>query len=484
MKSTIETNIISLINNSNVSIFITDKNGKIIYVNKTFTKITGYSKKYALGKNPRFLCAGILPKEFYESIRKTINNGKNWEGIFINRKKDGTIYHESAIISPITNSNGEIEYFIAITNEINETEQIDGTTRYMANTIPLGLLIFNHKKKITFANKTAGTIFGIESENLINSKTDNLFSLIKEDKEVNLWKMLKNSEKPVKIEQVVLISIKEPKLVNIIATKIETKSRHFGSILLIEDITETKSKETETKRISDIKQISVFLMGFAHDFNNLLAITQMQLQNAEFYLEKDKEKVKEKLKIISEKLEEISKLTSDFFEAATSAPVYKKTNIVELINSIVSELSPLFPQTKFSLKTNKNFELTIDREKIRYTVSEIIKNAIEAQNFKGEVKIEISEALLEETLPLPLKKGQYVKISVKDRGRGIKKEFLPLLFTPYFTTKPRTNEKQTGLSLALCNFNVKKHGGYIKVKTKQGKGSEFAIYLPVADKNL
>jgi PAS domain S-box-containing protein len=72
------------------SIFVTDVNGTILWVNPVFTAITGYTAEEAVGQNPRILKSGHHPQEFYERFWSHILAGRVWRGIFVNRRKDGT----------------------------------------------------------------------------------------------------------------------------------------------------------------------------------------------------------------------------------------------------------------------------------------------------------------------------------------------------------------------------------------------------------
>ncbi len=101
-------------------IVITDKKGDIIWTNKAFISLTGYSENELLGKNPRILKSGIQAKEFYEKLWNTILEGKTWHGEIINKRKDGSYYNEFQTITPVKNSEGEIENFIAIKIDISE----------------------------------------------------------------------------------------------------------------------------------------------------------------------------------------------------------------------------------------------------------------------------------------------------------------------------------------------------------------------------
>jgi len=111
--------------NSPASVVITDKRGQIEYVNPTFSRVTGYTPEEALGKNPRVLKSGNLPRLFYKNLWDTILAGNVWEGDFINRKKSGEEFWESASISPIKNDQGEITHFVAVKQDVTERKKME-----------------------------------------------------------------------------------------------------------------------------------------------------------------------------------------------------------------------------------------------------------------------------------------------------------------------------------------------------------------------
>jgi PAS domain S-box-containing protein len=107
------------------SIVITDKNGNIEYVNKSFTEITGYARKEVCGENPRILRTDYLDKDVYKKMWETISSGKTWRGEFHNRKKNGKLYWEKAVISPIKDNYGEINNYVAIKEDITEWKKAE-----------------------------------------------------------------------------------------------------------------------------------------------------------------------------------------------------------------------------------------------------------------------------------------------------------------------------------------------------------------------
>lgn len=118
MNESILIKLYTAINFSKASIIITDIEGNIEFTNPFFSQITGYSKDEYLGKNPRILKSGIHSVEFYKTMWDTIKLGNTWEGELCNRKKNGELYWEKSIITPIKNEKAEIVNFVAIKSDI------------------------------------------------------------------------------------------------------------------------------------------------------------------------------------------------------------------------------------------------------------------------------------------------------------------------------------------------------------------------------
>ena len=96
------------------SIIVTDTEGNIEYANPAFETITGYSRDEVLGKTPHFLVSGYHDRIFYKDLWATIKSGEAWKGQFVNRRKDGTLYQEDSVISPVRNSSGQIVNFVSV----------------------------------------------------------------------------------------------------------------------------------------------------------------------------------------------------------------------------------------------------------------------------------------------------------------------------------------------------------------------------------
>ncbi len=129
-----------LIEQSSESIVLTDLAGDILYVNAAFCEITGYLMDEVIGKNPRILKSGEHDKKFYEELWASITEGKTWHGTFVNRKKDGTVYYESATIFPVRDLSGKIINFAAVKRDITQERELEEQFRQAQKMEAIGQL--------------------------------------------------------------------------------------------------------------------------------------------------------------------------------------------------------------------------------------------------------------------------------------------------------------------------------------------------------
>jgi len=114
---------------SPVSIVITDRAGCIEYVNPKFTQLTGYSSAEAVGQNSRILKTGETPAELYRQLWERISTGSEWHGEILNKKKSGEFFWESVRISAITNSAGAITHYLAVKEDITARKALEQELR-------------------------------------------------------------------------------------------------------------------------------------------------------------------------------------------------------------------------------------------------------------------------------------------------------------------------------------------------------------------
>jgi len=101
-------------------VVITNTEGRIVSVNPAVTRLTGYSEAELVGNTPRLLKSGHHDEAYYRALWQTVNSGAVWRGQIINRRKDGSEYHEEQTIAPVMDRQGQVIHFIAIKQDVTE----------------------------------------------------------------------------------------------------------------------------------------------------------------------------------------------------------------------------------------------------------------------------------------------------------------------------------------------------------------------------
>lgn len=254
------------------------------------------------------------------------------------------------------------------------------------------------------------------------------------------------------------------------------------------DITERIKAEKEKEEMRDrlfeaekMKAISVLTSGIAHDINNLLTaiygFTNVAMDSIDNTLPEY-----ESLDQICKIVRRANKLTDKLLGFSRKHfSEFKNININEAIDYLKKLLYSFIRNgitITFNLSPTVNY-IKADTHKIEQVIMNLVMNAKDAMPEGGEIIIKTENVTLKdkEIKKIPEgKPGEFVCLSVKDTGAGIKKDLQEKIFEPFYTSKP--DGKGTGLGLSVVNDIVTQHTGFITVDSRPGAGTEFRIYLP------
>ena len=237
---------------SPVSVVITDPQGNISYVNRKFTECTGYGAEEVVGKNPSILNAGRSSPDLYRNLWSTITQGKEWRGELCNRKKNGEIFWEAATITPMTNQKGVITHFLAVKEDVTERRRAEEALRASEKRYRLlfernlaGVLRTTLEGHVLDCNQAAVRMFGYDSVEEVRGLPSTHFYYEPSDRDLVLAKL--NSERSVSNHEL-RFRRKDGDLLWVIATLAVVNDDAAGGGIIegtLIDITERKRAEKE-----------------------------------------------------------------------------------------------------------------------------------------------------------------------------------------------------------------------------------------------
>ena len=243
------------------------------------------------------------------------------------------------------------------------------------------------------------------------------------------------------------------------------------------DITERKKLEQELIKAQKLESVGLLAGGIAHDFNNLLTAVLGYISLAKMHVHAGGTASEHLVKAENASFR-ARDLTRQLLACSRGGtPVRKTASLREVIEESAGfALRGSDVKHEFIIPDDL-WPVEMDEGQIGQVVQNLIINANHAMPNGGKATITCRNVTIPAASVLPLKKGDYVQVSIEDRGTGIAKEHLPKIFDPYFTTKP----KGSGLGLATSYAIIKNHDGIITVESEPGVGTTFHFYLPASE---
>jgi len=333
---------------------------------------------------------------------------------------------------------------------------------------------------VTWANDTASKRLGIPLSQLDKLNYLNLLNPADQKKAIDEAQYMLDSGNPSRLVRYDLIAAD--------GTIIPVESRgiiieFMGEKLIVgvaRDISERLLVDAEREKAGKLESIGILAGGIAHDLNNILTALMGNIVLAKLNL--DPESKAYELLIEAEKvISRIINLTSQLLTFAKGgAPVKAQASIQDLISETL----------KFALRgSNVKYRIEIgdslwssefDVGQMHQVINNIIINADQAMPDGGTIAVKVHNTVISEQVHESLLSGNYILITIKDHGCGIDQGNINKVFDLYFTTK----DTGSGLGLATSYSIVKKHGGWIDVKSEVDNGTTFYIYLPASDQEV
>lgn len=253
----------------------------------------------------------------------------------------------------------------------------------------------------------------------------------------------------------------------------DSNGKKVGYMGISADISKTRKLEEEILRVKRLDLIGNLAAGIAHDFNNLLTGVIGNISLAKMQTDQSG-RLHDLLSRAESASEEAQHLTRQLLTFSNGgAPVTEVVAPAVVVRETVSIAVNGGGRVDFDLAEDL-WGIRVDREQIVQAIQNLVMNAHQAMPDGGVIGIRAENVSIDSSSSLPIKRGNYVRISVSDTGIGIPKDLQDRVFEPFFTTK----QKGSGLGLATAFSILNQHDGLIAVESELGEGATFTMFLP------
>jgi PAS domain S-box-containing protein len=481
----------SVVQNMASSVVITDEDGVIEYANPATCRVTGYEMSELLGMHTRMFNSGKQNKAFYHELWNTIKSQRVWRGKIRNKRKDGSLYWETALISPVIDDNGKTINYLAIKDDITDLMEKELELELLSETLKssqFAVVFTDAERQVKSINPAFTTLTGYEPEDLVGRRICDVLSGSDTDGEA-LKAMNQAALSGKKYEgdllyydanqkgywanvQIVPIHLGESReITNFVEFHFLVTERVMAQKAL-----ELRGIELEAANNAKNEFLSVMSHELRTPLNPIIGMSDLMLMSCE------DEDQRQCLNIIKNAGNHLLSLITDILDFGK----IESGNMS--FNMEVLRLKPLLESCAKLSQTQKRssavefqvcFEncdevfVLSDALRLKQVVLNLITNAFKFTD-SGTVKLYCEQM------------ENSICIHVEDTGIGIPKDKISSIFEAFYQLDSSYTRKYegTGLGLSISKKIMDRLGGELRVKSAPGAGSRFTVVLSLHDAAL
>lgn len=483
-------------------ISIADARGRIIQVNDAFCAISGYSREELIGQDHRIVNSGIHPRSFWVQVWRAIAGGAAWHGEICNRAKDGSLYWVDSIIAPFMDSQGKVERYVSIRNDITERKQNELALRQSAQRMSLAAKAVN--MGVWEWDFTANTIRWDRTMFEIYGIVPTIDSMV----EYSVWSNAVLPEELPQQEAVMRDTIRrcgkstrefrilradnEVRIIQSAETVIsDIEGRPVLLVGVNRDVTPERDSERRLKESNEViarqnRELSAMaerahrvVDDVSHEFRTpLAAIKEFASIIADGLAGPVSQQQTEYLKIVDSAVVDLNHMVEDLLDSSKLRSgrlrVDRMPHSIETIFA-AGRKSAARKASSRSIIIDEQIEpglpqVFADEEKVRRIIGNLISNAIKFSPEGGTITLSAKRTS---------NQGEVV-VSVTDQGPGLSQEDMDRLFGRFqqASTSRHVAAKGFGLGLSIARELSWLNLGTLSVASERGKGATFSFTLP------
>lgn len=321
------------------------------------------------------------------------------------------------------------------------------------------IIVLNAQKQIIEINPAAENYFNISGEKIRFETFPKLLP------NVDIEDIITSDSKVVELA----VSVKnEIRNLFVSVSEFKDSNEELRYVLIMRDVTKLKELEDQITRGKQLTAMGNLASGVAHEIRNPLnsISTIVQQLKKDFEPKEDKEDYIKFVDLVYKEVQRINKTIESFLKLAKPKPVQRsKFNLENFFNELFMQFEKEMKNKSIEFKIENDYDdfVNWDYDQMRQVFINLIKNASDAIDVKGKVKI------------VSRKVEDKIIITVNDNGKGISPDKMDRIFNLYFTTKA----EGTGIGLGIVQRIINEHGGIIRVSSQENIGTTFTIELNI-----
>ncbi len=480
-----------------LAISITDARANILYANSAFARITGYGQDEVLGHNESILSYRVTPKLVYETLWAQIQRQRPWNGLLVNKRKDGSRYLADVTITPVVNSEGDTTHYLGMQRDVTEVHRLERQVQNQKTLIEsvvdatqVAIVLLDEQERVVLDNLEYKKLIG----DLGKEPAVKLLAALR-GQMGEAYARAHDRHRDIAAHEVCIEVPNKPARWFSCAVSwfeehdvgadafYEPLRRHY-LLLTLQDISENKRQQealrinslrallSEQERIQGLREMMAGAVYQLEGPLNMLgaAVNMMARKRCEGsdlpaagVLEEAMQKSREVLETLRASIPDHGDETMQLIDLNdVLADVLKLTTASLLSSGIVVEWSP--SGTPATLAAHPAHLINMFKQ--------LVTNAIEAMNERrgGSRELRVS-----------CKAGaDHFEVFVEDSGPGIADDLRYKVFQPFFTTRGAAKQ-HLGLGLAMAQEVVSRHGGTIDIDPDYHAGCRVRVQLPSGD---
>lgn len=479
-----------------IAISITDLRANILYANRAFTSITGYSASDIIGKNESLLSNGTTPKLVYQALWSRLAQKKSWSGVLINRRKDDHLYLAELTVAPVLDQDGETIHYLGMhrdTSDLHELEQRVSNQRLLidavVNSAPAAIAVLNHQHRVLLFNPSFSRL---ARDLTSDGSPESLVALLRDNLPEPFEGLEKHGKNFAGKEISFDLGARSPRWLSCHGTAVciederadvffaPGEERHL--LLTLNDISELRQKQQDS-HLNALKALMAeeeLLDGMRETFNgaihrlqgpvNLIAAAAHMLERRLGDEGKNDAVLKAMLEASAAGMEALESLVGSIpvRVADSKMPV----NINQLIREVITLCTDRLLAQGIVVDWQPALRLPWvmgGESGLRSMIKHLVDNAIDAMS-----QNHCSRELLIRTR---VENQQVVRLEINDSGPGIAPELMFKVFQPFFSTKP-PHKAGRGMGLAMVQEIVNEHAGMVHIDSSYQQGCRVVVELP------